>query len=80
MILNIIYIILALVGLSFIVLIHELGHLIVAVRNGVCIEVFSIGFGKPIVEWEWKQIRWRLSWIPFGGYVKPKGQIGRAHV
>lgn len=73
MFLSVIYFILAGLGLSFLVFIHELGHYIVAKRNGMRVEVFSIGFGKPIVKWQVGEVEWRFCWILFGGYVKIAG-------
>ncbi|MDN3505046.1 MAG: site-2 protease family protein [Rhabdochlamydiaceae bacterium] len=73
MIMSIIYFILAGLALSFLVLIHELGHYIVARRNGIRVEVFSVGFGRPIIKWKMDGVEWRICWILFGGYVKPAG-------
>lgn len=73
MIINIIYILLALLGISFLIFIHELGHYWMARRVGIKVEVFAIGFGKSIFEWEHKGVKWKLGSIPFGGYVKMAG-------
>ena len=63
-----------LVALMVIVFIHELGHFLVARWCGVRVEAFSIGFGKEIFGWRDRQgTRWRLAWIPLGGYVKFAG-------
>lgn len=70
---NILYIILALFGIGFLVFIHELGHYFMARRVGIIVEVFAIGFGKPIYEWEHKGVKWKIGWLPFGGYVKMAG-------
>lgn len=60
--------------LTPIVFIHELGHFLVARRNGVVVDIFSIGFGKEILGWtDAHGTRWRFAWIPLGGYVKMKG-------
>lgn len=67
------YIILALLGLSFLIFIHELGHYIMARRVGMRVEVFAIGFGKPIYSWERDGVKWQIGWLPFGGYVKIAG-------
>ncbi|BAM32118.1 RIP metalloprotease RseP [Helicobacter cinaedi] len=64
----------ALLILSFLVFFHELGHFIVARICGVKVEVFSIGFGKKLVSWQFRQTEYVLSMIPLGGYVKLKGQ------
>ncbi|MEL6374867.1 MAG: RIP metalloprotease RseP [Pseudomonadota bacterium] len=60
-----------LVVLTIVVFIHEMGHFLVARWCGVAVKAFSIGFGKEIYAWEdSKGTRWRLAWIPLGGYVK----------
>jgi regulator of sigma E protease len=63
-----------LVVLTVLVFIHELGHYLIARRNGVKIEVFSIGFGPELYGW-WDRAgtRWKFSAIPLGGYVKMFG-------
>ena len=73
MIENILYFILAIVGLGFLIFIHELGHYFMAKWVGMRVEVFSIGFGKPIFAWKRKNVSWQLGWLPFGGYVKIAG-------
>lgn len=42
-------------------------------RLGMRVEVFSIGFGKPIYSWERQGVKWQIGWLPFGGYVKIAG-------
>ena len=57
--------------ITVVVFFHELGHFTVARWCGVKVETFSIGFGPEIVGWfDRKGTRWKISWIPFGGYVK----------
>lgn len=57
--------------LSVVVFVHELGHFLVARWCGVGIKTFSIGFGPEIAGFNDRHgTRWRLSWIPLGGYVK----------
>ena len=64
-----------------IVFFHELGHFSVARAFGVKIETFSIGFGPAIVSWlDRKGTRWKISWIPLGGYVKFLGDMNAASV
>ncbi|KPK33250.1 MAG: hypothetical protein AMS24_01685 [Chlamydiae bacterium SM23_39] len=70
---NIVYIILAIIGLGFLVFIHELGHFFVARRLKMKVEVFSIGFGKAIFSWQKKGVRWQIGIFPFGGFVKIAG-------
>ena len=68
------YIIPFLVVLSIVVFAHEFGHYWVARRCGVRIESFSIGFGREIIGWTDKRgTRWKISWMPLGGYVKMFG-------
>jgi regulator of sigma E protease len=70
---SLLYVFFAILGLSFLIFIHELGHYIVARRLGMRVEVFSIGFGKPIYSWMRDKVRWQIGWLPFGGYVKIAG-------
>src|SRR6478672_1246396 len=57
--------------LTVVVFFHELGHFLVARWCGVAVKTFSIGFGPEIVGVNDRHgTRWRLSWIPLGGYVK----------
>ena len=54
-----------------VVFIHEYGHYYFAKRYGVGVTDFSIGFGKEIFGWNDKSgTRWKICWIPLGGYVK----------
>src|SRR3990167_773711 len=64
---------LAILGLGVLVFIHELGHYFVARRQGMKVEAFAIGFGKPLFTWERNGVKWRLCMLPFGGYVKIAG-------
>jgi len=67
------------VALTLLVFIHELGHYIPARRNGVRVEVFSIGFGPEIFGFNDKHgTRWKFSLIPLGGYVKMLGDANAA--
>jgi regulator of sigma E protease len=65
--------VLALIGLGFLVLIHEAGHYLMARRTGMRVEVFGIGFGRPLFSFLHKGVRINICWIPFGGYVKIAG-------
>jgi regulator of sigma E protease len=58
-------------ALGPLVFIHELGHYFVARWFGVGAETFSIGFGHEITGWTDKRgTRWKVGWLPLGGYVK----------
>ena len=57
--------------LTIVVFFHELGHFLVARLCGVAVRVFSIGFGPEIFGFHDRHgTRWRVSWIPLGGYVR----------
>ncbi len=73
MIESILYAVFAVLGLGFLVFIHELGHYWVARRQGMRVEAFAIGFGKPIYTWEFQGVKWHICWLPFGGYVRIAG-------
>ena len=54
-----------------VVFIHELGHFLVARWCKVNVSAFSIGFGREILGFTDKHgTRWKLGWLPLGGYVK----------
>jgi regulator of sigma E protease len=68
------YVVPFLVLLTIVVFVHEMGHYWVARRNGVKVEVFSVGFGRELVGFNDKHgTRWKIGMIPFGGYVKMFG-------
>lgn len=61
--------------LTVLVYVHEMGHYLLARRNGVRVDVFSIGFGPEIYGWtNAAGTRWKISLIPLGGYVKMFGE------
>ena len=65
------YLIPFLVLITVVVFIHEYGHYYFAKRYGVGVTDFSIGFGREIFGWNDKSgTRWKVCWIPLGGYVK----------
>ena len=68
------YIVPFLFVLTVLVFVHEFGHYFVARRNGVRVDVFSIGFGPELFGWfDRAGTRWKVSAIPLGGYVKMFG-------
>ena len=54
---------------SLAVFIHEFGHFLAARKLGMRVDVFSIGFGPAIWKKTINGVEYRISWIPFGGYV-----------
>ena len=65
----------AVLVLSVLVFVHEMGHYLAARRCGVRVETFSIGFGPEIYGWtDSRGTRWKISAVPVGGYVKMFGE------
>src|SRR5256886_10393863 len=56
--------------LGLMIMIHEWGHFIVARLFGVRVDVFSIGFGPRLFGWKRGATDYRISALPFGGYVR----------
>ncbi|SOC26041.1 RIP metalloprotease RseP [Thalassospira xiamenensis] len=68
-----------LIVLSVLVFVHEFGHYWIALRNGVKVEAFSIGFGPEIFGWNSKSgTRWKFCLLPLGGFVKMHGDMNPA--
>ena len=63
------YIVLCVLLFALAILIHEFGHFIVALKLGLRVEAFSIGFGPVIWKKKVNGVEYRLSSIPLGGYV-----------
>ncbi|BBM89476.1 hypothetical protein COTS27_01176 [Spirochaetota bacterium] len=65
-----------LIGFTFIIFIHELGHFLAARRVGIKVEVFSIGIGPRLFTLfkDSQGTEYILSILPLGGYVKMHGQ------
>ena len=63
--------------LGLLVLVHELGHFLIAKKAGVHVEEFGFGYPPRAISLgrRWGTL-FSINWIPFGGFVK----IGRAHV
>jgi len=69
------------IALSVIVAIHEYGHYIVGRWCGIHADVFSIGFGKVLASRIDKRgTKWQIAALPFGGYVKFRGDADAASV
>jgi len=58
---------------AILVFVHEFGHFIVAKMCGVHCTVLSIGYGKRLIGFEWRGTDYRISMLPFGGYVLMSG-------
>lgn len=67
-------VLLGLLGLSLVVVVHELGHYFAAKAVGVEVEAFSIGWGPRLTGFKHKGTEWRISAFPIGGYCRMKGE------
>ncbi len=65
------------VSFCLLILIHELGHFLVAKYVGIGVERFSIGFGPKIFGFRRGETEYMLSIVPLGGYVKLLGDDPR---
>lgn len=73
------YIVGFLAMLGPLVVLHELGHYLVGRWFGVGADAFSVGFGKELAGYTDKRgTRWKLSALPFGGYVQFRGDMNPA--
>src|SRR5213596_3731677 len=59
--------------LGVLIFVHELGHFLVAKAVGIQVLRFSLGFGRPVVQFRRGETEYWISWIPLGGYVKMAG-------
>lgn len=64
----------ALIGLGILIIIHELGHFLVAKKTGVGVLTFSIGFGPKLLARKIGETEYAVSAFPLGGYVKMVGE------
>ncbi len=65
--------------MGIVVVVHEYGHYLVGRWFGAAVESFSIGFGRSVFERTDKNgTRWRVNWIPLGGFVKFVGEAQTA--
>ncbi len=60
--------------LGVMILVHELGHFWAALSVGVRVETFSIGFGPRLFGFKRRDTDFRISAVPFGGYVRMLGE------
>ena len=68
-IVTVLYVIACVLLFALAILIHEFGHFIVALRLGLRVEAFSIGFGTALWKKKVNGVEYRISAIPLGGYV-----------
>ena len=71
----------ALIVLTAVVFVHEMGHFLVARWCGIRVAAFSIGFGRELAGFtDRRGTRWKLSAIPLGGYVRFEGDDNAASI
>ncbi len=63
-----------LLGIGIMVVVHELGHFIVARICGISVQTLQFGFGPPILKWGKRETEYRIAIIPFGGLCRMRGQ------
>jgi len=61
------------------VILHELGHLLSSLYFKIKVKAVSVGFGKILFRKKWKDIEWRISLIPFGGYCDIEEDINKSN-
>lgn len=64
---------LAILGLSLLIIVHEAGHMWVARLAGMRVLTFSVGFGPALLRWRGRKTTYQLALIPLGGYVQIAG-------
>ncbi|MEK9171779.1 MAG: RIP metalloprotease RseP [Patescibacteria group bacterium] len=68
-------IIIFIIILSALIIVHELGHFLIAKRFGIRVDEFGLGFPPRITKlFTWKGTPFTLNWLPFGGFVKIFGE------
>ncbi len=74
-------VLLSILGIGFLIFIHELGHFLAAKKVGIRVETFAIGFQPTIFGWRARLIavqrgetEYVIGLVPFGGYVKMAGE------
>src|SRR5688500_18898468 len=68
------------IGLGFLIFVHEAGHFVVAKLFGVRVLVFSFGFGKRLFGFRHRDTDYRVSIFPLGGYVRMAGDSPEENV
>lgn len=59
---------------GLVIFIHELGHFIACLTQGIRVDEFAFGFGPNIWKFKKGHTEYKINWIPLGGYVKPAGE------
>lgn len=67
-------ILIALASIVVLMALHELGHFLLAIMFKMPVEEFGLGLPPRLVAWHWKSILISLNWLPFGAFVRIKGE------
>ena len=63
-------VLLGLLGISFLILFHEIGHFLAALYFDMTVATFSVGFGKPLISFMHRGVQYQISrWFLLGGFV-----------
>ena len=78
---DIVNLVFAILGIGFLIFIHELGHFVAAKKVGIRVETFALGFQPTIMGWKARILAFKrgdteyvIGLLPFGGYVKMAGE------
>ena len=71
-------IIIALIIFSIIILFHELGHFLLAKKNGIKVNEFCLGLGPTLVGFTKGETKYSLKLLPFGGACMMEGEDGES--
>ena len=67
-------IILFILVLVALIVVHELGHFVVAKLSGMRVDEFGVGYPPRARSWKYGETEYTLNWLPFGGFVKIYGE------
>lgn len=66
--------IIVIIGISVLILLHELGHFIAAKKAGLRVDEFGFGFPPRMFSIKRGETRYSFNWLPFGGFVRIYGE------
>ncbi|MDO8601711.1 MAG: site-2 protease family protein [bacterium] len=66
--------IIVIVGISLLILLHELGHFIAAKKMGLRVDEFGFGFPPRMFSIKKGETTYSFNWLPFGGFVRLYGE------
>jgi len=64
----------AIIAFSVMIMVHELGHFLMAKRTGITVHAFAIGFGPRVAGVRRGDTLYAINLLPFGGYVRMAGE------